>query len=334
MYEKIYEDIKMICLFKDGVIVDFQVVEDMIEGMINMIGCCCCFFIYMKMVICILLGIIEVEKCVVFDFVDYVDFKEIYLIYEFMVVVLGIGLDVEELVGNMIIDIGGGIIEIVVIVFFGIVCDQLICIVGDEFISDIMSYMKWQYNIFIGECMVEQIKINVGFVLYELENLFEDFVVNGWDLMMGIFKQIKIFYSEIVYFFDKFILKIEDVILKVLEIMLFEFVFDIYCIGIYLIGGGVLICGLDKCIVQKMKFKVYVVEDLFCVVVYGIGIVLKNIDCFFFLIDWKSVQEDIIIEFLKIIVSYERLIVVFCSLWEFFVFWFFGVVCFDFGGQF
>lgn len=281
MYEKIYEDIKMICLFKDGVIVDFQVVEDMIEGMINMIGCCC-FFIYMKMVICIFLGIIEVEKCVVFDLVDYVDFKEIYLIYEFMVVVLGIGLDVEEFVGNMIIDIGGGIIEIVVIVFLGIVCDQFICIVGDEFISDIMSYMKWQYNIFIGECIVEQIKINVGFVLYELENLFEDFVVNGWDLMMGIFKQIMIFYSEIVYFFDKFILKIEDVILKVLEIMLFEFVFDIYCIGIYLIGGGVFICGLDKCIVQKMKFKVYVVEDLFCVVVLGIGIVFKNIDCFFF----------------------------------------------------
>jgi rod shape-determining protein MreB len=289
MHEKTHEDIKTIRPLKDGVIADFQAAEDMIEGMINMIGRRRRFFTHMKMVICIPSGITEVEKRAVFDSADHVDSKETYLIHEPMAAALGIGLDVEEPVGNMIIDIGGGTTEIAVIALSGIVCDQSIRIAGDEFTSDIMSYMKRQHNILIGERTAEQIKINVGSALHELENPPEDFAVNGRDLMTGIPKQIMISYSEIAHSLDKSISKIEDAILKALETTPPELASDIYRTGIYLTGGGALIRGLDKRIAQKTKLKVHVAEDPLRAVVHGTGIALKNTDRFSFLIDRKSV---------------------------------------------
>ena len=219
MHEKTHENIKTIRPLKDGVIADFQAAESMIEGLINMIGSRKRFFTHMKMVICIPSGITEVEKRAVFDSADHVDSKETYLIHEPMAAALGIGLDVEEPVGNMIIDIGGGTTEIAVIALSGIVCDQSIRTAGDEFTNDIMSYMKRQHNILIGERTAEQIKINVGSALHELtEDLApEDYAVNGRDLMTGIPKQIKISYSEVAHAIDKSVSKIEDAILKALE---------------------------------------------------------------------------------------------------------------------
>lgn len=289
MHEKTHEDIKTIRPLKDGVIADFQAAEDMIEGMINMIGRRRRFFTHMKMVICIPSGITEVEKRAVFDSADHVDSKETYLIHEPMAAALGIGLDVEEPVGNMIIDIGGGTTEIAVIALSGIVCDQSIRIAGDEFTSDIISYMKRQHNILIGERTAEQIKINVGSALHELENPPEDYAVNGRDLMTGIPKQIMISYSEIAHSLDKSISKIEDAILKALETTPPELASDIYRTGIYLTGGGALIRGLDKRIAQKTKLKVHVADDPLRAVVHGTGIALKNTDRFSFLIDRKSV---------------------------------------------
>src|SRR5690606_37565643 len=110
-----------------------------IEGLINLIDNKKRFFTHMKMVICIPSGITEVEKRAVFDSADHVDSKETYLIHEPMAVALGIGQDVEEPVGNMIIDVGGGTTEIAVIALAGIGCDQSIRTAGDEFNVDIMN---------------------------------------------------------------------------------------------------------------------------------------------------------------------------------------------------
>ncbi len=289
MHEKTHEEIKTVRPLKDGVIADFQAAESMIEGMINIIGRKRRFFSHMKMVICIPSGITEVEKRAVFDSADHVDSKETYLIHEPMAAALGIGLDVEEPVGNMIIDIGGGTTEIAVIALSGIVCDQSIRIAGDEFTSDIMSYMKRQHNILIGERTAEQIKINVGSALHELESPPDDFAVNGRDLMTGIPKQIKISYSEVAHSLDKSITKVEDAILKALETTPPELASDIYRTGIYLTGGGALLRGLDKRIQQKTKLKVHIADDPLRAVVRGTGIALKNTDRFSFLIDRKSV---------------------------------------------
>lgn len=289
MHEKTHEDIKTVRPLKDGVIADFQAAESMIEGMINIIGRKRRFFTHLKMVICIPSGITEVEKRAVFDSADHVDSKETYLIHEPMAAALGIGLDVEEPVGNMVIDIGGGTTEIAVIALSGIVCNQSIRIAGDEFTSDIMSYMKRQHNILIGERTAEQIKINVGSALHELEDPPEEYPVNGRDLMTGIPKQIKISYSEVAHALDKSISKIEDAILKALETTPPELASDIYRTGIYLTGGGALLRGLDKRVAQKTKLDVHIADDPLRAVVRGTGIALKNTDRFSFLIDRKSV---------------------------------------------
>ena len=289
MHEKTHENIKTIRPLKDGVIADFTAAESMIEGLINMTNKRRKFFTHMKMVICIPSGITEVEKRAVFDSADNVDSKETYLIHEPMAAALGIGLDVEEPIGNMVIDIGGGTTEIAVIALSGIVCDQSIRTAGDELTNDIMNYMKRQHNILIGERTAEQIKIHVGSALQELENPPEDFAVNGRDLMTGIPKQITISYGEIAHALDKSISKIEDAVLKALEVTPPELASDIYKTGLYLTGGGALLRGLDKRIASKTKLPVHVAEDPLRAVVRGTGIALKNTDKFSFLIDRKSV---------------------------------------------
>lgn len=290
MHEKTHENIKTIRPLKDGVIADFQAAEAMIEGLINLIGRRRRLFSHMKMVICIPSGITEVEKRAVFESADHVDAKETYLIHEPMAAALGIGLDVEEPVGNMIIDIGGGTTEIAVIALSGIVADQSIRIAGDEFTNDIMSYMKRQHNIMIGERTAEQIKINVGSALHELENPPEDFPVNGRDLMTGIPKQITVNYQEIANALDKSVSKVEDAVLKALETTPPELASDIYRTGLYLTGGGALLRGLDKRLSQKTKLPVHVTNDPLRAVVRGTGIALKNIGRFSFLIDRRSVS--------------------------------------------
>jgi rod shape-determining protein MreB len=289
MHEKTHENIKTIRPLKDGVIADFQAAESMIEGLIRMTGVKRRFFTHMKMVICIPSGITEVEKRAVFDSADHVDSKETYLIHEPMAAALGIGLDVEEPVGNMIIDIGGGTTEIAVIALSGIVCDQSIRTAGDEFTMDIVNYMKRQHNILIGERTAEQIKINVGSALGELDDPPEDYAVNGRDLMTGIPRQIVVTYQEIAQAIDKSISKVEEAILKALETTPPELASDIYRIGLYLTGGGALLRGLAKRISTKTKLPVHIAEDPLRAVVKGTGIALKNTDKYSFLIDRKSV---------------------------------------------
>lgn len=289
MHEKTHSNIETIRPLKDGVIADFQAAESMIKGFIEMIGGRRRFMNHMKMVICIPSGITEVEKRAVFDSAEHVDSKETYLIYEPMAAALGIGLEVEEPIGNMIIDIGGGTTEIAVIALSGIVGDQSIRIAGDEFTNDIMNYMKRQHNILIGERTAEQIKIHVGSALAELDEAPEDYPVNGRDLMTGIPKQITVSYGEIAHCLDKSISKIEDAVLKALENTPPELAADIYRRGLYLTGGGALIRGLDKRIAQKTKLPVHIAEDPLRAVVRGTGIALKNTQNFSFLIDRKSV---------------------------------------------
>lgn len=289
MHEKTHDNIKTVRPLRDGVIADFQAAESMIEGMIKMVGGRRSFFSHLKMVICIPSGITEVEKRAVFDSADHVDSKETYLIHEPMAAALGIGLNVEEPIGNMVIDIGGGTTEIAVIALSGIVCDQSIRIAGDELTADIMGYMKREHNILIGERTAEQIKIHVGSAMHELENGPPDYAVNGRDLMTGIPKQIKVSYQEVAYAIDKSISKIEDAILKALELTPPELAADIYKTGLYLTGGGALLRGLDKRIEGKTKLAVHVADDPLRAVVRGTGLALKNTDRYSFLIDRKSV---------------------------------------------
>ncbi|MBI1223175.1 MAG: MreB/Mrl family cell shape determining protein [Bacteroidetes bacterium] len=284
MHGKVHEDIKTIRPLKDGVIADFNAAEQMIRGMIRMINPGKRLFSpQLRMVICIPSGITEVEKRAVRDSAERAGSKEVYLIHEPMAAAIGIGIDVSEPMGNMIIDIGGGTTEIAVIALGGIVCDESIRVAGDEFTLDILEYMRRQHNLLIGERSAERIKIEVGAALPDLDNPPEDYAVNGRDLMTGIPKQITVSYSEIALALDKSISKIEEAILRALELTPPELSADIYQTGLYLTGGGALLRGLDKRISAKTKLPVYVADDPLRAVVRGTGIALKNIHNFKFL---------------------------------------------------
>lgn len=281
MHGKTHENLKTIRPLKDGVIADFQAAESMIRGFIQMLQTNNRFFrASLVMVICIPSGITEVEKRAVEDSAEQAGAKEVFLIQEPMAAALGIGLDVQEPVGNMIIDIGGGTTEIAIMALSGIVGDQSIRIAGDELTNDIVAYMRRTHNLLIGERTAEQIKINVGSALTELEDPPEDMKVNGRDLMTGIPKQIEISYSEVAHALDKSISKIEEAILKALETTPPELAADIYRTGLYLTGGGALLRGLDRRIAQKTKLPVHVADDPLRAVVRGTGIALKNRDQF------------------------------------------------------
>lgn len=289
MHEKTHKNIETIRPLKDGVIADFQAAEAMIQGLINMIGNKRRFFTHLRMVICIPSGITEVEKRAVFDSADHVDSKETYLIHEPMAAALGIGLDVEEPVGNMVIDIGGGTTEIAVIALSGIVCDQSIRVAGDEFTNDIIDYMRREHNMLVGERTAEQMKIHIGSTLKKLDNPPDPYPINGRDLMTGIPRQIVVRYEETAEALDKSIMKIEEAVLKALELTPPELSADIYRTGLYLTGGGALLKGLDKRLSAKTKLPVIVADDPLRAVVRGTGLALKNTDRYSFLMDRKSI---------------------------------------------
>lgn len=284
MHGKTHENIKTIRPLRDGVIADFHAAEHMIRGMIKMIHPDRRLFTpSLKMVICIPSGITEVEKRAVRDSAEHAGGKEVYLIHEPMAAAIGIGIDVEEPMGNMIIDIGGGTSEIAVIALGGIVCDKSIRIAGDEFTSDIEEYMRRQHNILIGERSAERVKIEVGSAMTEIDNPPPDFAVHGRDLMTGVPKEIYVSYIEIAHALDKSVSKIEEAIMNALEMTPPELSADIYRTGIYLAGGGSMLRGLDKRISLKTKLPVHIAEDPLRAVARGTGIALKNIERFPFL---------------------------------------------------
>lgn len=279
MHEKTHDNIKTIRPLKEGVIADFYAAEMMIRGFIKKIDTGKRFLPpSLRMVICIPSAITEVEKRAVRDSAEHANAKEVYMIYEPIASALGIGIDIEKPVGNMVVDIGGGTTDIAVISLSGIVCDQSIRIAGDSFNQDIEVYMRRQHNLLIGERSAERVKIEVGSALTELDKAPNDFELRGRDLISGIPKTVKISYSEIAFALDKSISKLEEAILRALEQSPPELSADIYEQGIYLTGGGALLRGLDKRLSMKTQLKVHVAEDPLRAVVRGTGMAIKNLE--------------------------------------------------------
>ena len=280
MHGKTHDNIRTIRPLKDGVIADFVASEHMIRELIKSIPGLSgrIFAPSLRMVICIPSGITEVEKRAVKDSAQHANAKEVYLIHEPMAAAIGIGVDVLEPKGNMIIDIGGGTTEIAVLALGGIVCDESIKVAGDVFTNDIVYYMRTQHNLSVGERMAEQIKIQVGSAIESLANPPEDMAVQGRDLLTGKPKSIVVSSKEIARALDKSILRIEDSVMKALTNTPPELSADIYNSGIYMAGGGSLLRGLDQRISQKTDLPVYVAEDPLRAVVRGTGIALKNLE--------------------------------------------------------
>jgi rod shape-determining protein MreB len=187
MQGKTHENIKTIRPLKDGVIADFDASEKMISMFIKNIPSLKkkWFPPALRMVICIPSGITEVEMRAVKESAERVNGKEVYLIHEPMAAAIGIGIDIMEPKGNMIVDIGGGTTEIAVIALGGIVCDKSVKIAGDVFTNDIVYYMRTQHNLFVGESTAENVKITIGAATEDLQSPPEEMSVQGRDLLTG-----------------------------------------------------------------------------------------------------------------------------------------------------
>ena len=279
MQGKTHENIKTIRPLKDGVIADFDASEQMIKMFIQEIPALKKKFFRpdLRMVICIPSGITEVEMRAVKESAERVKGKEVYLIHEPVAAAIGIGVDIMQPKGNMIVDIGGGTTEIAVIALGGIVCDKSVKIAGDVFTNDIVYYMRTQHNLYVGERTAEKIKIQIGAATEDLEVPPEDMSVQGRDLLTGKPKQVQISHREIAKALDKSILRIEDAVMETLGQTPPELAADIYNTGIYLAGGGSMLRGLDKRLSQKTDLPVYIAEDPLRAVVRGTGITLKNL---------------------------------------------------------
>jgi len=278
MHGKTHENIKTIRPLRDGVIADFNAAEQMIRGMISMINTKNPIFTpSLRMVIGIPSGSTEVEIRAVRDSAEHAGGRDVYLIYEPMAAALGIGLDVMAPEGSMVVDIGGGTTEIAVIALGGIVCNKSVRIAGDGFTADIQAYMRQQHNVKIGERTAEDIKINVGSALPDLDNPPADFIVRGPNLMTALPIEVPVSYQEIAYCLDKSLSKIESAIFNVLEQTPPELYADIVKKGIYLAGGGALLRGLDKRLTEKVNIPFHVAEDPLHAVARGTSIALKNL---------------------------------------------------------
>ncbi|MDY6326129.1 MAG: rod shape-determining protein [Bacteroidales bacterium] len=274
-------DIITVRPLKNGVIADFQAAESMLREFIKMTNMGRNLFSpAMKMVICIPSGITEVEERAVRESAEQAGAKEVRLIYEPMAAAIGSGIDVLDANGNMIIDIGGGTSEVAVIALGSIAAKKSVQVAGDRLNTDIKEFMRREHNLDIGLPTAEQIKINVGAAIPNLENPPTDYEVSGRDLVHGIPRSIQVNHQEVASALNNSINAIEDAVMQALNVTPAELSADIYKTGIYLAGGGSLLRGLDKRISKITQLPVHVVEDPLRAVARGTAIALKNLDKF------------------------------------------------------
>ena len=285
MLGKENENIRTIRPLRKGVIADFDAAEMMIRGLVGKASSKSKWFSpSLTMVVGIPSGSTEVEIRAVRDSSEHAGGRDVYMIYEPMAAALGIGIDVEAPEGNMIVDIGGGTTEIAVISLGGIVSNKSIQIAGDDLTEDIQNHMRRAHNIKVGVRTAEQIKMNVGSALTELDNPPEDFVVHGPNVMTALPMEVLVTYQEISHCIEKTISKIEAAVLGALEQTPPELYADIVRNGIYLAGGGAMLRGLDKRLADKIGIQFHIAEDPLLAVARGTNVALKNISKFSFLI--------------------------------------------------
>ena len=252
---------------KDGVIADFNVTQAMLKYFIEKAYPRSFFGPRPRVVVCVPSGVTEVEKRAVIEatIAGGAKDKDAYLIEEPMAASIGAGLPVESPSGSMIVDIGGGTSEVAVISLGGIVTSNSLRIAGDELDSHIISYIKKEFNLAIGDRTAEEIKITVGSA-YPLE-VEEELEIRGRDLVSGLPKTILITSEQIRFALSEPVNSIVDTIKQTLEATPPELSSDIMESGITLTGGGALLTGLDALISKETGIAVHIAnEPLNCVV--------------------------------------------------------------------
>lgn len=270
-------DITIIRPLKDGVIADFDITEKMLRYFISKaLDKQGVFRVGPRVLVGIPVGVTEVEKRAVLDAAIHAGAKEASLIEEPMAAAIGAGLPVVEATGSMVVDLGGGTSEVAVISMKGMVATKSVRVGGDEMNEAILTYIRKNYNLMIGERTAEEVKIRIGCAFPFPEVRTHE--VSGRDLVTGLPKSITVDSEEIRHSITEPLGVILDAIKACLETTPPELAADIVDRGIMLTGGGALLYGLDRFLSDALGLPVLVAEDPLSCVVMGAGKVLENLD--------------------------------------------------------
>ncbi|EPY2273827.1 rod shape-determining protein [Clostridium sporogenes] len=260
---------------KDGVIADFDVTQIMLKKFIEKVspkgG-----FTNPRIVVCFPSGVTEVEKRAIDEATKQAGAREVVLMEEPMAAAIGAGLPVNEPTGSMIVDIGGGTTEVAIISLGGIVTSKSLRVAGDELDQSIISYIKKEYSLMIGERTAENIKVELGSA-YETDE-DKTMEIRGRDLITGLPKVITISEKEVREALSEPVISIIEAIKTTLEKTPPELASDIMDKGIMLAGGGALLRGLDQLINDETHMPVHIAESPLDCVAVGAGKALDTID--------------------------------------------------------
>lgn len=277
MFEKNHDELKTVKPLKGGVIADYDSASKMIRELISQADTNKSFLQgYENIIGGIPYCTTEVERRALRDALDQFSARRTYLLYEPIAAAIGLGLDIRQPEGKMVIDIGGGLTEIVVISLSGIAAFQSVKAAGDTFDEAIQDHFRRNYNMAIGLRTAEQIKINVGAVINKLDDVPEPMMVKGKDLVEGLPVTRMIDHFEVVSILEKSIAAIEHGIVQTLEICPPELAADIYENGIHVTGGNALIRGLRERFQAKIKLPVHIDDDALTSVGKGIATTLSD----------------------------------------------------------
>ncbi len=262
----------------DGVISDFEVTEEMITYLIKKAEKDNKKLLGPRVVVGVPSGITNVETRAVRDATKNAGASEVYIVEEPMAAAIGMRLPIMEPVGNMVIDIGGGTADIAVISLGGVVRSKNLRVAGDKLNNDIISYVRSEFKILIGEKTAEDIKISIGAILQGDAPL--EASIKGRDLISGLPREVVITDSDIREAFSQSIDTLIEAIKEVLETTPPEVLSDVMQRGIYLTGGGALIKGLAEIIEEYTKIPVHITLDPLTDVCRGTGIILENLEMY------------------------------------------------------
>lgn len=261
----------------DGVISDFEITEEMLSYLINKAEKIAPKFLKPRVVVGVPSGITNVETRAVYDAAKSAGAREIYIIEEPMAAAIGIRLPVNEPVGSMVIDIGGGTTDIAMISLGGIVHSKNLKIAGDKLSNDIIQYLRSEFKILIGDKTAEYIKTEIGSA-QNIDGQSLEVEVKGRDLVSGLPREIILTDADIREAIGASIAELVEAGKEVLEITPPEILSDVMRRGVYLTGGGALIRGLDQLLEKELKIPVHVASDPLSAVARGAGEVLEDLD--------------------------------------------------------
>lgn len=261
----------------EGVISDFEITEQMLRYFFNKVNQSPYRFLTRpRVVIGIPSGVTEVERRAVEDAVRNAGAREVYLVEEPMAAAIGARLPISEAVGNMVVDIGGGTTDVIVVSLGGIVVSRNLRIAGEKMNEDIIQYVRDEFQLLIGEKTAEEIKISIGAVAPLQERLAA--TIKGRDLISGLPKEVLISDSEISEAIAPSVDAIISEIRSVVEETPPELISDLMIRGIVLAGGGSLLRGLPEMVAKATDIPTKLAEDPLTAVVRGCGLILEDVE--------------------------------------------------------